>query len=168
MHSLRNPSLERGRRHPCHSAQLRNPRQNMVLHDLARNRHHLRDPGLLGTHEAGRKPMESECIRPAISHTFPRSHARRSRRFRDFQHIVIWYGHRWSVLRPSLYPWVFMGTDFLSIFIQIVGGGWTAASAAGGGNETMAKFGEKLVIGGVATQVVNIAMCRGRMSAYTA
>ncbi|TDZ62082.1 hypothetical protein CTRI78_v003866 [Colletotrichum trifolii] len=29
--------------------------------------------------------MESECIRPAISHTSPRPHARRSRRFRDFQ-----------------------------------------------------------------------------------
>ncbi|TDZ14834.1 Uncharacterized protein Cob_v012217 [Colletotrichum orbiculare MAFF 240422] len=85
-----------------------------------------------------------------------------------FKHIVNRYGPRWSILRPFLYAWVFVGTEFLSIFIQIVGGGWTTASAAGGGNETMAKFGEKLVIGGVAFQVVNIAMCRGPMSAYTA
>ncbi|KAM0322870.1 hypothetical protein ACHAQA_009211 [Verticillium albo-atrum] len=85
-----------------------------------------------------------------------------------FKSLVIWYGPQWSLLRPSLYPWVFVGTDFISIFIQIIGGGATAANAAGGGNETLASLGEKLVIGGVIFQVVNMFICGGLMLIYTA
>ncbi|WYZ44482.1 hypothetical protein EsH8_VII_000918 [Colletotrichum jinshuiense] len=83
-----------------------------------------------------------------------------------FKHLVIWYGEQWSVLRPSLYPWVFVGTDFLSIFIQVAGGALTAASTSGNGNETMSKLGEKLVIGGVAFQVANMVCCGCLMLVY--
>lgn len=83
-----------------------------------------------------------------------------------FKSIVIWYGPQWSVLRPSLYPWVFVGTDFLSIFIQVIGGGATAANAAGEGSESLAKLGEALVIGGVAFQVANMLLCGGLMLIY--
>ncbi|CRK15821.1 hypothetical protein BN1708_011564 [Verticillium longisporum] len=85
-----------------------------------------------------------------------------------FKSLVIWYGQQWSLLRPSLYPWVFVGTDFFSIFIQVIGGGATAASAAGEGNETIASLGEKLVIGGVVFQVVNMLVCGSLMLIYTA
>ncbi|KAL0938224.1 RTA1 like protein [Colletotrichum truncatum] len=83
-----------------------------------------------------------------------------------FKHIVLWYGTEWSVIRPSLYPWVFVGTDFISIFIQVVGGGLTAASTAGSTNKTLAQIGEKLVIGGVAFQVANMVCCGALMLVY--
>ncbi|GKT54247.1 RTA1 like protein [Colletotrichum tofieldiae] len=83
-----------------------------------------------------------------------------------FKHIVIWYGAQWSVLRPSLYPWVFVGTDFLSIIIQVAGGAITAAKTSGSGDETMSKIGEKLVIGGVAFQVANMFCCGCLMLIY--
>ncbi|GKT49822.1 uncharacterized protein ColSpa_10003 [Colletotrichum spaethianum] len=85
-----------------------------------------------------------------------------------FKHIVIWYGEQWSVLRPSLYPWVFVGTDFLSIIIQVAGGAITAAKASGSSDETMSKIGEKLVIGGVAFQVANMVCCGCLMLVYVA
>lgn len=84
-----------------------------------------------------------------------------------FKSIVIWYGKQWSVLRPALYPWVFVGTDFLSIFIQIVGGGATAAATTGNAGEGVRKLGEALVIGGVAFQVANMMLCGGLMLTYT-
>lgn len=83
-----------------------------------------------------------------------------------FKHLVIWYGAQWSVLRPSLYPWVFVGTDFLSIFIQVAGGAITAANASGSSSESMAKAGEKLVVGGVAFQVANMVCCGLLMLVY--
>ncbi|KAK1597129.1 RTA1 like protein [Colletotrichum navitas] len=85
-----------------------------------------------------------------------------------FKHIVIWYGARWSVLRPSLYPWVFVGTDFLSIVIQVGGGAITAAKAFGSSDEAMAAIGEKLIIGGVAFQVANMVCCGLLMVVYMA
>ncbi|KAK2034163.1 RTA1 like protein [Colletotrichum zoysiae] len=85
-----------------------------------------------------------------------------------FKHLVIWYGAQWSVLRPSLYPWVFVGTDFLSIVIQVAGGAITAAKASGSGDGTMAAVGEKLIIGGVSFQVANMVCCGLVMVAYMA
>lgn len=83
-----------------------------------------------------------------------------------FKSIVLWYGKQWSALRPVLYPWIFVGTDFLSIFIQIVGGGATAAATVGDAGEGVAKLGEALVIGGVAFQVANMLCCGGLMLLY--
>lgn len=69
------------------------------------------------------------------------------------KHIVLWYGRQWSFLRPKLYPWVFVGTDFISIGVQVVGGAATAAGAAGQGGQTVARIGEVMVVGGVAFQI---------------
>ncbi|KAK1994065.1 RTA1 like protein [Colletotrichum falcatum] len=85
-----------------------------------------------------------------------------------FKHLVIWYGARWSVLRPSLYPWVFVGTDLLSIVIQVGGGAITAAKASGSSDEATAAVGEKLVVGGVAFQVANMVCCGLLMVVYAA
>ncbi|KAM0430156.1 hypothetical protein ACHAPT_006164 [Fusarium lateritium] len=84
-----------------------------------------------------------------------------------FKHLVIWYGAQWSLLRPKLYPWVFVGTDFLSIFIQIIGGGLVALNSTGKGSKTTQKLGEALVIGGVAFQVANMMCCAGLMLMYS-
>ncbi|KAK2676356.1 RTA-like protein [Fusarium oxysporum f. sp. vasinfectum] len=83
-----------------------------------------------------------------------------------FKHLVVWYGARWSLLKPRLYPLVFVGTDFISIFIQIIGGGLTAMQSMGKGSETTQKLGEALVIGGVAFQVANMLCCGGLMLLY--
>jgi hypothetical protein len=84
-----------------------------------------------------------------------------------FKSIVIWYGKQWSVLRPRLYPLVFVGTDFFSIFVQVIGGGATATATIGNGGETVKKIGEALVLGGVAFQVVNMLVCGTLMLIYT-
>lgn len=84
-----------------------------------------------------------------------------------FKHIVIWYGPEWSVMRPVWYPWVFVGTDLISITVQIIGGGATAMAVTGdGSNETLLKLGEYMVIGGVAFQVANMILCALLMIIY--
>ena len=83
-----------------------------------------------------------------------------------FKHLVLYYGTHWSLFRPALYPWVFVGTDFLSIFIQVVGGGAVVASTSGERNETIATLGEALVIGGVCFQVLNMVVCSLLMLIY--
>ncbi|KAL9950114.1 hypothetical protein D7B24_004286 [Verticillium nonalfalfae] len=83
-----------------------------------------------------------------------------------FKRLVLWYGSQWSLLRPSLYPWVFVGTDFVSIFIQVIGGGATATVATGSGNEAVRKLGEAMIISGVVFQVVNMLCCSILMLVY--
>ncbi|KAH7197872.1 RTA1 like protein-domain-containing protein [Fusarium flagelliforme] len=83
-----------------------------------------------------------------------------------FKHIVIWYGAKWSLIKPRLYPLVFVGTDFISIFIQVIGGGLTALDTLGKGNKTTRKLGEILVTGGVSFQVANMLCCGTLMLIY--
>ncbi|KAG8670600.1 hypothetical protein FPOAC2_09972 [Fusarium poae] len=83
-----------------------------------------------------------------------------------FKYLVIWYGTQWSMMRPKLYPLVFVGTDIISIFIQVIGGGVMATSTTGKVNETTRKLGEGLVIGGVAFQVINMLCCATLMLIY--
>ncbi|KAM5357029.1 hypothetical protein ACJZ2D_016689 [Fusarium nematophilum] len=83
-----------------------------------------------------------------------------------FKHLVIWYGPQWSVLRPSLYPWVFVGTEFLTIVMQFIGAFAMAAGATGGGNRMLSKLSEAMIVGGVAFQVVNMAICAALMLIY--
>ncbi|KAK1673956.1 RTA1 like protein [Colletotrichum godetiae] len=75
-----------------------------------------------------------------------------------FKCLVIWYGSQWSVMRPSLYPWVFVGSDFVSIVVQFIGGGAMAAGATGNRNETVVKIAEKAILGGVAFQFGNMVV----------
>ncbi|KAM0223812.1 hypothetical protein ACHAPA_002401 [Fusarium lateritium] len=83
-----------------------------------------------------------------------------------FKHLVIWYGAKWSLLRPKLYPLVFVGTDFISIFVQVIGGGLVAMYAMGNGSEATKTTGEVLVIGGVSFQVANMLCCGCLMLFY--
>ncbi|KAI8725709.1 hypothetical protein NCS52_00142600 [Fusarium sp. LHS14.1] len=82
------------------------------------------------------------------------------------KHLVIWYGPQWSVLRPSLYPWVFVGTEFLTIIIQFIGAFALAAGAAGQGNRTLNMLSKVMILGGIAFQVVNMAICSALMMIY--
>jgi hypothetical protein len=80
-----------------------------------------------------------------------------------FKHLVLWYGPEHSLIRPRLYPWVFVGTDFISICIQSAGGG--LASGAGS-NESVFKMGNNMLLAGVSFQVVNMTFCGGLILAY--
>ncbi|KAF6827379.1 hypothetical protein CMUS01_09033 [Colletotrichum musicola] len=84
-----------------------------------------------------------------------------------FKHLVLHYGREWSVLRPRLYPWVFVGTDFISILIQAVGGA-VAAFATSGSEENMqlADVSSALLVTGVVFQVANMVICGGLMLIY--
>ncbi|KAH8170414.1 RTA1 like protein [Sarocladium implicatum] len=83
-----------------------------------------------------------------------------------FKALVLWYGKQWSVLRPALYPWVFVGSDFVSIFVQIIGGGAVAAATTGNGGENIRDLGEGMVIAGVVFQVFNMICCGTLMIIY--
>lgn len=84
-----------------------------------------------------------------------------------FKHLVLWYGPTWSVLRPSLYPWVFVGTDFVSIVIQAAG--TIIASIATEGeefNQDLLDVGRGLLVAGVVFQAANMIFCGGLMLVY--
>ena len=84
-----------------------------------------------------------------------------------FKHLVLYYGPEFSTIRPQLYPWLFVGSDFVSIVIQGVGGA-VAASATTGDNPDpgMADLGNNLLIAGVSFQVVNMVVCGILMLVY--
>ncbi|KAM0285828.1 hypothetical protein ACHAQH_001290 [Verticillium albo-atrum] len=77
-----------------------------------------------------------------------------------FKNVVIWYGAEYSWLRPSLYPWVFVGTDMISIVVQSAGGGLSAAFSD---NPDMMSIANTMLIGGTIFQVINMAICGGLM-----
>lgn len=84
-----------------------------------------------------------------------------------FKHLVLWYGPQYSFMKPALYPWIFVGTDFISILIQAVGG--VVASMATEEeipDEAMLDLGNALLIAGVVFQVVNMVFCGGLMLVY--
>ena len=84
-----------------------------------------------------------------------------------FKHLVLWYGREWSFIKPVLYPWVFVGTDFFSIIIQAVGG-IVSAIATGGeeANDDLLDSGNALLIAGVVFQMVNMIFCGSLMLFY--
>lgn len=84
-----------------------------------------------------------------------------------FKWIVIYLDPRYSVLRPRWYPWVFVGTDFISIIIQAVGGAVSASATSGDTpNQALLDVGSGLLVAGVAFQAANMAFCGGLMVIY--
>ncbi|KAI8677665.1 hypothetical protein NCS55_00483800 [Fusarium keratoplasticum] len=84
-----------------------------------------------------------------------------------FKHLVLYYGTQYSTIRPKLYPWNFVGSDFVSIIIQGIGGA-VAASASTGDNPDPKRvdLGNNLLIAGVSFQVVNMVVCGVLMLIY--
>ncbi|KAL5390240.1 hypothetical protein DPSP01_001811 [Paraphaeosphaeria sporulosa] len=74
------------------------------------------------------------------------------------QHFVLYCGPEFSLLKPRLYPWLFVGCDFASIVMQAIGGG----VAAGGGisdNIKVVNVGNSLILAGIAFQVAAMSVC---------
>lgn len=84
-----------------------------------------------------------------------------------FKHLVLWYGPEWSFLKPVLYPWVFVGTDFISIFIQAAGGAISAVATGGEtDNKSLLDVGSGMLVAGVIFQLINMVFCGGLMLLY--
>ncbi|OAL53536.1 RTA1-domain-containing protein [Pyrenochaeta sp. DS3sAY3a] len=71
-----------------------------------------------------------------------------------FKHLIIAFGPEHSRLKPRLYTWIFIGCDICSILLQAGGGGMASS-----GGPSQAKTGNNIMIGGIAFQVVTMAMC---------
>ncbi|KAH7006937.1 RTA1 like protein-domain-containing protein [Ilyonectria destructans] len=84
-----------------------------------------------------------------------------------FKHIVLWYGPEYSIFKPWLYPWVFVGTDLFSIVIQSAGG-VVSAKAIGGEvkNQELLDVGSALLVAGTTFQMANMVVCGGLMVLY--
>jgi len=83
-----------------------------------------------------------------------------------FKHLVLFYGPEWSFLKPTLYPWVFVGTDFFSIAIQAVGGVMSAIATGEEFDRNLLNTGGDLLVAGVVFQAANMLFCGGLMLIY--
>lgn len=84
-----------------------------------------------------------------------------------FKHLVLWYGREYSFIKPVLYPWVFVGTDFFSIIIQAAGGGVSSAATNGeNANQELLDVGSAMLVAGVVFQMANMVFCGGLMLIY--
>jgi hypothetical protein len=72
------------------------------------------------------------------------------------KHLVLHFGTEHSYLKASLYPWIFVGCDIVSILLQAIGGG-VAASAIR--KRAVADTGNALMIAGIGFQVLTMTMC---------
>jgi hypothetical protein len=83
-----------------------------------------------------------------------------------FKWIVIHKGVKYSVLRPNLYPWIFLGLDVVSLVLQAIGGAVSATATGGETNEQLLDIGSDLLVAGVAFQAANMAFCGMFMVIY--
>ncbi|KAH7392401.1 RTA1 like protein-domain-containing protein [Phaeosphaeria sp. MPI-PUGE-AT-0046c] len=73
------------------------------------------------------------------------------------KHFVQYCGPQHSLLKPRLYPWIFVGCDLGSMCLQGIGGG--LAAAGGTKNQKLIDGGNKMIVAGIAFQVVTMAVC---------
>lgn len=73
------------------------------------------------------------------------------------KHFVLYCGPQYSLIKASLYPWIFVGCDFGSMVLQGIGGG--LAAAGGTKNQALINGGNKMIVAGIAFQVVTMAVC---------
>ncbi|KAF2032118.1 RTA1-domain-containing protein [Setomelanomma holmii] len=73
------------------------------------------------------------------------------------KHFVLYCGPQYSLLKPRLYPWAFVGCDFGSMVLQGIGGGM--AAAGGTNNKKLIDAGNQMIVAGIAFQVVTMAVC---------
>lgn len=77
-----------------------------------------------------------------------------------FKHIILYCGQQHSKLKAKWYPYVFIGTDFACILVQVAGGAVSSLATTGdGSNQALLDAGSGLLIAGVVAQVVNMVVC---------
>ncbi|EKD13372.1 hypothetical protein MBM_08455 [Drepanopeziza brunnea f. sp. 'multigermtubi' MB_m1] len=70
------------------------------------------------------------------------------------KHLVLRFGPQYSLIRPAMYTWVFIGLDAVSILIQAAGGGMAAAASIE--NVSLLNIGNNLILAGIALQVAQL------------
>lgn len=72
-----------------------------------------------------------------------------------FKHIILYTGEQHSKwLRAKWFPYVFIGSDFLAIFIQAAGAGLSAGATGGAvPNQSLLNVSSGILVGGVAFQL---------------
>ncbi|KAF1943315.1 parasitic phase-specific protein PSP-1 [Clathrospora elynae] len=81
------------------------------------------------------------------------------------KHFVLYCGPQHSLIKARLYPWIFIGCDFGSIVLQACGGGM--AAAGGTNNKKLIDGGNKLIVAGIAFQVITMTVCGALVLVYT-
>ncbi|KAK5465199.1 hypothetical protein LTS15_001762 [Exophiala xenobiotica] len=69
------------------------------------------------------------------------------------KHITLCFGPEYSRIRPTLYTWIFITGDLVSLVIQAIGGGIAATSMA---NKHRQEIGDRLMMAGIAFQVLTL------------
>ncbi|KAE9987582.1 hypothetical protein EG328_002223 [Venturia inaequalis] len=72
------------------------------------------------------------------------------------KHLVLHFGSRYPRLAPKWYTWIFIGCDFISIVVQALGG-----AVAVRHDKEQAEKGNKIMIAGIAFQVITMIICGG-------
>ncbi|KAH7350666.1 putative RTA1 domain protein [Rhexocercosporidium sp. MPI-PUGE-AT-0058] len=80
------------------------------------------------------------------------------------KHLVINFGPQYSLIKPVLYTWLFIGFDIFSILLQAAGGG---LAASGESNPSLLDSGNNLILAGIALQVAQLGAF-GIVSVYYA
>jgi len=75
------------------------------------------------------------------------------------KHLVNFFGPEHSLIKPRLYPWIFVGCDILSMVLQGIGGGVAASAGGDGSNFKLVQMGNRLIIAGIAFQVATMTVC---------
>ncbi|OAA57081.1 rta1 domain protein [Niveomyces insectorum RCEF 264] len=72
------------------------------------------------------------------------------------QHVCLALSPALSRVRPTLYPWIFVPADVSCLLVQAAGG--AIAASAGYNNTSLLNAGNRLIIAGIALQVVVLAV----------
>ncbi|WEW61466.1 hypothetical protein PRK78_006956 [Emydomyces testavorans] len=73
------------------------------------------------------------------------------------KHIVLFLGSEYSRIAARLYTWIFISCDVCSLVLQAIGGG--VAAAAGRSDKAKLDIGNRVIITGIAFQVVTMSAC---------
>jgi hypothetical protein len=71
------------------------------------------------------------------------------------KHIVLQFGRDWSRIRPKYYTWAFISADISALILQAAGG---AIAATAGNDESFRDVGDRLMITGIAWQVLTLLL----------
>ncbi|KAK2592437.1 hypothetical protein QQS21_009853 [Conoideocrella luteorostrata] len=80
------------------------------------------------------------------------------------KHYILSHAPEFSLLKPALYTWIFIGCDILSILLQAIGGGF--ASGADPEDRKRRDLGNNIMVGGIVFQVVTMVFCGALVVAY--
>ncbi|USW48415.1 Putative RTA-like protein [Septoria linicola] len=85
-----------------------------------------------------------------------------------WKHIIIYCGEQHSkLIKAKWYPVVFIGTDFVSIFIQAIGAGMSSGASAGESvNTSLLNVLEGILIAGVVFRLANMIICGAIIVAF--